>query len=403
MIIPKEQNLRTINKDKAFPRAIAKQKDNPSSSLINIHFHRNKLSQKKDRCATPIAGNAQAHTAAKEPSPSLCVNSVLANAKVAKQSYDKVSYLSSSPSDKATQQSSCTLTKYPSRKKYGYECYQLLKGIYTKIKQEEKFYNPDFNYKYTAYDNINYSICYDNDNDDSKLFSICFELRDEILNTLSQLIDNFQKVKTSLVNKHRITLEENKLFYKDITTCKEAIRDYLVDSGNPNTNVYGTGDLVKVFKKTYVDFKNETKRRIEEKEALGKDLRSYKIMVDTYKNALTAIQSRVNVLTKENEGLMEKLGCKDSWRKLNEEVARLKNENEKMQRVVTENTQMCTAFMKPVGDAVKRLVFEVNCSGKVKEYLDIIFKLVGLSETEINEIYRLKENKKKLNALTFTK
>ena len=100
---------------------------------------------------------------------------------------------------------------------------------------------------------------------------------------------------------------------------------------------------------------------------------------------------------------MEKLGCKDSWRKLNEEVARLKSENEKMQRVITENTQMCTAFMKPVGDAVKRLVFEVNCSGKVKEYLDIIFKLVGLSETEINEIYRRKENKKKLNALTFTK
>ena len=403
IIIPKEQNIRTINKDKALPRTNLKHKDTKSASLISIHFHRNKPSQKNDRCTTPLLITNQAHINNKETSSSsLCVNN--ANTKVTKHNYDKVSYLSSSPSDKTTQQSTCTLNKQPSKKKYGYECYQLLKGIYTKIKQEEKFYNPDFNYKYTDYDNINYSICYDNENDDNKLFSICFELKDEILNTLSQLIDNFQKVKTSLINKHKITLEENKLFYKDITTCKETIRDYLVDSGNPNTNVYGTNDLVKVFKKTYIDFKNETKRKIEEKEVLVKDLRSYKIMVETYKNALNVMQSKVNVLKKENEGLMEKMSCKDSWRKLNEEVARLREDNEKMQRIINENSQMCSAFMKPVGDAVKRLVFEINtCNGKVREYLDIIFKLVGLNENEINEIYWMKENKKKLNTLTFAK
>ena len=373
IILPKDRNNR-INPTKQ------------RKALINVHFHRNKASLKQERCTTPFLAGC-AHTNS---------NNVNNNAKPAKHNYDKTTtYLSSSPSDNATQQSSYTLNKHAStNKKYGYECYQLLKSIYTKIKQEEKFYNPDFNYKYTDYasTSINYSICYDNpnDTDDSKLFSLCYDLKDEILNTLAQLLDNFRKVKTSLVNKHKLCLEENKQFYRDITTCKEAIRDYLVDAGNPNTNVYGTNDLVKVFKKTYMDFKSEARAKVDEKESLARDLRSYRMMVDTYKNALSVAQGKVSVLLKEKEAMSD-------------EVARLReeNENEKVLRKGSEGGG--ATVMKTVGDAVKRLVFEIGSwNGKVKEYLDIIFKLVGVSESEVNEIYWMKENKKKMMT-TFNK
>ena len=345
----KDRHIRTININND------KRKDNTHNnpvhrSLINIHFHRNnKASIKNERCTTPflvgVSGvNARTNT----------TNNV---------------------------------------KKYGYECYRLLKSIYAKIKQEEKFYNPDFNYKYTDYcsTNINYSICYDNTNDtnDSKLFSLCYDLKDEILNTLSQLIDDFRKVKTSLVNKHKLCLEENKQFKREIATCKEAIRDYLVDAGNANTNVYGTNELVKVFRKTYMDVKSEMKTKAEETATLVKDVRSYKMMVETYKNALSVAQGKVNVAMKEKEAVVM-------------EVERLREEKE-MRRGNEEGG--ITTVMKTVGEVVKRLVLEIggwNGNGKVKEYLDIIFKLVGVSESEVSEIYWMKENKKKMGAMMMT-
>ena len=333
----------------------------PNTSLINTHFHRNKASIKNERCTTPfLAGCAF-------PTNSNVVNHVAK----ATANYDK---------------------RVSAKKKHGYECYQLLKSIYAKIKQEEKCYNPDFNYKYADYasTNINYSICYDNatDSDDSKLFSLCYDLKEEILNTLTQLIDDFRKVKSSLVNKHRLCLEENKQFYREITACKEAIRDYLVDAGNANTNVYGTNELVKVFKKTYVAFKSETKAKVDETESLVKDVRSYRMMVETYKNALSVAQGKVSVLMKEKEAVSE-------------EVERLKEEKEEMRRRCSEGGGGATV-MRTVGEAVKRLVLEIgswNGNGKVKEYLDIIFKLVGVSESEVSEIYWMKENKKKMNAV----
>lgn len=320
-------------------------------ALINIHFHRNKPSIKHERCTTPfLAGCAQ--------STSTNVNN---NAK---------------PSSTV--------------KKRGYECYQLLKSIYAKIKQEEKYYNPDFNYKYTDYSStsINYSICYDNPNgtDESKLFALCYDLKDAILSTLAQLVEDFRKVKTSLVNKQKLCVEENKRFYREITTCKEAIRDYLVEAGNANTNVYGTCELVKVFKKTYVDFKSEARAKVDEKETLAKELRSYRMMVETYKNALSVAQGKVSVLMKEKEAM-------------DEEVQRLKEENEEMKRKGSDGGG--ATVMKTVGEAVKRLVLEIGSwNGKVKEYLDIIFKLVGVSESEVNEVYWMKENKKKMMMMT---
>jgi predicted nucleic acid-binding Zn-ribbon protein len=152
--------------------------------------------------------------------------------------------------------------------------------------------------------------------------------------------------------------------------------------------VYGTCELVKVFKKTYVDFKSEARAKVDEKETLAKEVRSYRMMVETYKNALSVAQGKVSVLMKEKEAM-------------DEEVQRLKEENEEMKRKGSDGGG--ATVMKTVGEAVKRLVLEIGSwNGKVKEYLDIIFKLVGVSESEVNEVYWMKENKKKMMT-TFNK
>ena len=408
LIEPKEANLKIINKEQITQPLIHNKQTqkinernnnkNELSLLSTTHFNTNSNVYKTNKYFTPFIHDKQPIKTIEDqtiPIDKRDIPVTISNSKVEHKSHKH--YKSSlSPNDKHTYSSKPTTITQNPKKKYGYECYKIMKSIYNKIKQEEKFYNPDFNYKYTDYDTINYSICYDNENDDNKLFSVCFELKEEILNTLAQLVDNFEKVKKSLINKHKITLEEKNLFYKEITTCKEAIRDYLVSSGNPNTNVYGTNDLVKIFKKTYTDFRNEIQKKIEEKEQIGKDLRSYKLMVNTYKQTIANVNNKLNSLKKENELLLMKINLNNNTEEINKEFILLKNEKLKMESLLKEQMQVQSTYNKNIVDAIKKLIVEINITSKIKEYLDIILKISGLNEKDINEIYLMKDSKKKV-------
>ena len=92
-------------------------------------------------------------------------------------------------------------------KPYVRECYSMLKSIYLSIKEKEKQYNNNFNYDKTEYENINYSICYDNENDDNKLFTICIDIKKEIINLIYKLTDNFDRIKTEYNDKIKLFIK----------------------------------------------------------------------------------------------------------------------------------------------------------------------------------------------------
>lgn len=272
------------------------------------------------------------------------------------------------------------------------ECYSMLKTIYLLIKDKEKQYNDNFNYEKTEYENINYSICYDNENDDNKLFTVCIDLKNEIINLISKLTNNFDKIKTQFNEKIKLLNEESKTFKNEVFEFKTALNDYLASTNTLNTSLYSSTDLIKIFKKSYMNILKETKKRESEKEDYQKDIKCYKSMNESYKQALKDAQSTIAILEQQNK-MYHSLN-QDHLDKeiLIKQMDLLKSEL-KEARALQETKD--STFFEPILNALEQLVMEINLNQKIKDYLYVIFKFIGLSDLEISNIYLSKEKKKK--------
>ena len=277
-------------------------------------------------------------------------------------------------------------------KPYVRECYSMLKSIYLSIKEKEKQYNNNFNYDKTEYENINYSICYDNENDDNKLFTICIDIKKEIINLIYKLTDNFDRIKTEYNDKIKLFNEESRTYKNEVFELKTALNDYLTSTNTLNTSLYSSTDLIKIFKKSYTNLIKETKQKENEKEDYQKDIKCYKSMNESYKQALKDAQSTIAILEQQNK-MYHSLN-QDHLDKqiLIKQMDLLKSEL-KEARALQDNKD--STFFEPILNALEKLVMEISLSQKIKDYLYVIFKFIGLSDMEISSIYLSKEKKKK--------
>ena len=58
-------------------------------------------------------------------------------------------------------------------------------------------------------------------------------------------------------------------------------------------------------------------------------------------------------------------------------------------------------YFEPIINALQQLIFEINLTQKVKDYLYVIFKFIGLSDLQITNIYLSKDKKKKFTITLF--
>ena len=124
-------------------------------------------------------------------------------------------------------------------KDYVKECYGLLKAIYLFVKEKEKKYNIDFNYEKSDYENINYSVCYDNDSDSSKLFNVCTDINKEIINLINKIWNEKIKSKekdpfilenlNELLHNIRLNYISNKLQAYNICKFDTLIKELGID------------------------------------------------------------------------------------------------------------------------------------------------------------------------------
>ena len=294
-------------------------------------------------------------------------------------------------------------TQINSNKDYVKECYGLLKAIYLFVKEKEKKYNIDFNYEKSDYENINYSVCYDNDSDSSKLFNVCTDINKEIINLINKMIDNFERIKSNFNEKIKQLNEESKKDKKEIIEYKNAMNDYLSYTSNITTSLYTSSDIIKIFKKVTKDSKMNQNIQ----EDYQKDLKAYKLMNDSYKQALQEAQNTIASIEKQNElykNLKDSSVDKEILLKQIEVLKREVSEaKDKIRKLQEENCQKKDANYEPIINAMQKLILEINLNQKVKDYLYVIFKCMGLSDMQITGIYLMKEKKKKYITTLFKK
>ena len=78
---------------------------------------------------------------------------------------------------------------------------------------------------------------------------------------------------------------------------------------------------------------------------------------------------------------------------LQKEIIRLKSIIEQLK--IDENKDKKVDINITIINALTNLLNEINLTNKIKEYFDIIFKLLGLNEENINKIYNNRKNKHK--------
>lgn len=272
------------------------------------------------------------------------------------------------------------------------DCYDILKNIFITILQREKEYSPNFNYVDNEnYDDIHYSICYESDSDIGKYFGICQKLEDKILNLLSSLIDNFEEIKQNYLTKINKVTEENKKLKKECSEFKKCIIDYLSSVEKSNTSLYNSNDIIKIFKKSF--------RKCSKSPDYEKDIRSYKLMYETYKHALDDSQKQIHKLKNEirqnsntkakvqNGGENDDLFL-DQIKSLKDEI----KENKTKIKLLEDNNKSIIA---PIANAIEKIIMEININQKIKDYFFIIFKIIGYTDEQINNVYLLKEKKNK--------
>lgn len=290
-----------------------------------------------------------------------------------------------------------------SNKDYVKECYGLLKNIYLFVKEKEKKYNIDFNYSKSDYENINYSMCYDNDSDSSKLFNVCTDINKEIINLINSMTDNFERIKGNFNDKIRALNEESKKDKKEILEYKNAMNDYLSSASNITTSLYTSSDIIKIFKKIARD----SKMKQNAQEDYQKDLKAYKLMNDSYKQALQEAQNTIASIEKQNElykNIKDNSVDKEILLKQIEVLKKeLSESKDKIRKLQEENCQRKETNYEPIINAMQKLILEINLNQKVKDYLYVIFKCMGLSDMQITNIYLMKEKKKKYITTLFKK
>ena len=84
---------------------------------------------------------------------------------------------------------------------------------------------------------------------------------------------------------------------KEILEYKNAMNDYLSNSSNITTSLYTSTDIIKIFKKIAKD----SKMKQNAQEDYQKDLKAYKLMNDSYKQALQEAQNTIASIEKQNE------------------------------------------------------------------------------------------------------
>lgn len=283
---------------------------------------------------------------------------------------------------------------------YVKEYYESFKKIYLFIKEKEKQYNVDFNYEKSEYENVNYSVCYDGEND-HKLFNICMDIKKEIINVINELTNNFDKIKNNLSEKIKLLTDENKKDKKELFDYKTAINQYLNTTTNINASLYNSSDLIKIFKKNYENSLKEIKLKKKEKDEFQKEIKSYKSMHDAYNQALKDAQDTISMLEKKNTintGYPDKQFLLMEIEKLKLELSETK---EKLNNSNCPINNKDNTYFEPIINALQQLIFEINLTQKVKDYLYVIFKFIGLSDLQITNIYLSKDKKKKFTITLF--
>ena len=116
-----------------------------------------------------------------------------------------------------------------------------------------------------------------------------------------KLTDNFDRIKTEYNDKIKLFNEESKTYKNEVFELKTALNDYLTSTNTLNTSLYSSTDLIKIFKKSYTNLIKETKQKENEKEDYKKDIKCYKSMNESYKQALKDAQSTIAILEQQNK------------------------------------------------------------------------------------------------------
>ena len=246
-------------------------------------------------------------------------------------------------------------------------------------------------------------MCYDNDSDSSKLFNVCTDINKEIINLINSMTDNFERIKGNFNDKIRALNEESKKDKKEILEYKNAMNDYLSNSSNIMTSLYTSTDIIKIFKKIAKD----SKMKQNAQEDYQKDLKAYKLMNDSYKQALQEAQNTIASIEKQNElykNIKDNSVDKEILLKQIEVLKKeLSESKDKIRKLQEENCQKKETNYEPIINAMQKLILEINLNQKVKDYLYVIFKCMGLSDMQIINIYLMKEKKKKYITTLFKK
>lgn len=276
-------------------------------------------------------------------------------------------------------------------------CFEIVKEIYSLMKEKERNYSIDFNYETnnSLYFNKNYM-------NDAQLLENCNLIRKELIIIINKLSDNFDKIKSNLNATISSLKEENKKSRMQLNEFQKVINEYLKQFHDLNSSLYSPEDLIKIFKKNYSKVLNDMNSKENKKNEFEKDLKLYKTMSDTYKQALEDSQIKLKAFEKEIEELRLKLGNQMESETIinasNEElllnqINLLKNELKEIKE--GEQNISSNEFFSSISNALTKLVLEINITAKSKDYLYVIFKLIGLSDEKINDIYMMKEKKKK--------
>lgn len=278
---------------------------------------------------------------------------------------------------------------------YAKEYYESFKNIYLFIKEKEKQYNVDFNYDKSEYESVNYSLCYDGKDDDHKLFHICMDIKNEIINVINALTNNFDKIKTNLYEKIKLLTDNNKKDKKELFDYKSAINQYLNATTNINGSLYNSSDLIKIFKKNYDNSLKEIQLKKKEKDEFQKEIKSYKSMQDAYNQALKDAQEKILMLEKKNTINSSYPDTKFLLMEIEKLKLELSETKEKLNNTHCPINNKDNTYFEPIINALQQLIFEINLTQKVKDYLYVIFKFIGLSDLQITNIYLSKDKKKK--------